>query len=99
MAGLLRLQGLLAGTKDPLLRDISFRVPSRKLGLIYGRSGAGKTTLLQLIAGLTVPTSGSISITETTGPLCSLQDGANRAALDGRLAYQIGHARSVPCCI
>ena len=79
MAKLLRAQGLLAGTKDPLLRDISFRVPSRKLGLIYGRSGAGKTTLLQLIAGLTNPTSGSISIMETTGVLGSLQDGADSA--------------------
>ncbi|CAK0738148.1 hypothetical protein CVIRNUC_001001 [Coccomyxa viridis] len=56
-----------AGTEEPLLRNISFRVPARKLGLIYGRSGAGKTTLLQLVAGLTTPTSGSISITETTG--------------------------------
>ena len=46
-------------------------MPARKLGLIYGRSGAGKTTLLQLVAGLTIPTAGSISITETTGALCS----------------------------
>ncbi len=50
-----------------MLQDISFRVPAKKLGLIYGRSGAGKTTLLQLIAGLTTPTSGSICITETAG--------------------------------
>ena len=57
----------LTGTEEPLLRNISFRVPARKLGLIYGRSGAGKTTLLQLLAGLTTPTSGTISITETTG--------------------------------
>ena len=55
------------GTEEPLLRNISFRVPARKLGLIYGRSGAGKTTLLQLLAGLTTPTAGTISITETTG--------------------------------
>ena len=55
------------GTEEPLLRGISFRVPARKLGLIYGRSGAGKTTLLQLVAGLTTPTAGTISITETTG--------------------------------
>ena len=56
-----------AGTEAPLLQDISFRVPAKKLGLIYGRSGAGKTTLLQLIAGLTTPTSGTICITETAG--------------------------------
>ncbi|CAL5223971.1 g6580 [Coccomyxa viridis] len=56
-----------AGTEAPLLRDISFHVPAKKLGLIYGRSGAGKTTLLQLIAGLTAPTSGSICINETAG--------------------------------
>ena len=45
----------LAGTEEPLLRNISFRVPARKLGLMYGRSGAGKTTLLQLVAGLSTP--------------------------------------------
>jgi len=62
-----------AGTERPLLQDITFKVPAKKLGLIYGRSGAGKTTLLQLIAGLTTPTSGSISVTETAGALCTVR--------------------------
>ena len=50
-------------------------MPARKLGLIYGRSGAGKTTLLQLLAGLSTPTAGSISITETTGAPGNLRSG------------------------
>ncbi|XP_024974395.1 ABC transporter I family member 11, chloroplastic isoform X1 [Cynara cardunculus var. scolymus] len=50
------------GTQLNLLNDVSFTLPEKSFGLIFGRSGSGKTTLLQLIAGLTKPTSGSIYI-------------------------------------
>ncbi|KAL8538461.1 hypothetical protein ACS0TY_000461 [Phlomoides rotata] len=50
------------GTEIDLLNDISFSLPEKSFGLIFGRSGSGKTTLLQLIAGLIKPTSGSIYI-------------------------------------
>ncbi|KAL3813910.1 hypothetical protein ACJIZ3_015178 [Penstemon smallii] len=50
------------GTKIDLLNRVSFSLPERSFGLIFGRSGSGKTTLLQLIAGLSKPTSGSIYI-------------------------------------
>ncbi|KAK9052277.1 hypothetical protein SSX86_028906 [Deinandra increscens subsp. villosa] len=50
------------GTQINLLNDVSFTLPEKSFGLIFGRSGSGKTTLLQLIAGLTKPTSGSIYI-------------------------------------
>ncbi|BDA48515.1 Energy-coupling factor transporter ATP-binding protein Ecf [Coccomyxa sp. Obi] len=56
-----------AGTEAPLLSDVSLRVPPKQMGLVYGRSGAGKTTLLQLIAGLTQPTSGSITLLRPSG--------------------------------
>lgn len=51
-----------AGSPVPLLDSISLQLPANKLGLIFGRSGAGKTTLLQLLAGLTVPTSGTVTL-------------------------------------
>lgn len=48
------------GTQLNLLNDISFCLPEKSFGLIFGRSGSGKTTLLQVLAGLSKPTSGSI---------------------------------------
>src|SRR5919204_1364802 len=45
-----------------IIRDISFDVPSRQFVAIMGPSGSGKSTLLGLIAGLDLPSSGSIFI-------------------------------------
>jgi ABC-type lipoprotein export system ATPase subunit len=42
------------------IANLSFRVGS--CTVLRGRSGSGKTTLLNLIAGITVPTAGSIQI-------------------------------------
>ncbi|GAV64254.1 ABC_tran domain-containing protein [Cephalotus follicularis] len=50
------------GTQVNLLNRVSFSLPERSFGLIFGQSGSGKTTLLQLLAGLNKPTSGSINI-------------------------------------
>ncbi|KAL9249245.1 ABC transporter I family member 11, chloroplastic-like protein [Drosera capensis] len=50
------------GTQISLLNEVSFSLPQKSCGLIFGRSGSGKTTLLQLIAGLNKPTSGSIVV-------------------------------------
>lgn len=50
------------GTQHNLLNEVSFTLPQKSFGLIFGRSGSGKTTLLQLLAGLSKPTSGSINI-------------------------------------
>jgi heme exporter protein A len=44
-----------------LFEALSFVVPSGAALLIEGPNGAGKTTLLRVIAGLTVPESGSIT--------------------------------------
>ncbi|XP_010917541.1 ABC transporter I family member 11, chloroplastic isoform X2 [Elaeis guineensis] len=49
-------------TQHNLLSEVSFSLPEKSFGLIFGRSGSGKTTLLQLLAGLSKPTSGSINI-------------------------------------
>ncbi|KAJ9178835.1 hypothetical protein P3X46_010684 [Hevea brasiliensis] len=50
------------GTQLNLLNEVSFSLPEKSFGLIFGQSGSGKTTLLQLLAGLSEPTSGSIGI-------------------------------------
>ncbi|KAK4764547.1 hypothetical protein SAY86_025637 [Trapa natans] len=50
------------GTQLNLLRGVSFSLPEKSFGLIFGQSGSGKTTLLQLLAGLNEPTAGSICI-------------------------------------
>ena len=45
----------------PALRDISLEVPKGSVLALLGRNGAGKTTMLRILAGLTSPTSGSVS--------------------------------------
>src|SRR5260370_2573400 len=44
------------------VRDISFTVAAGSLVTLLGPSGCGKTTTLRMIAGLELPTSGSIMI-------------------------------------
>ncbi|KAJ7561532.1 hypothetical protein O6H91_03G031800 [Diphasiastrum complanatum] len=48
------------GTEAFILKNVTFSLPEKSLGLIYGRSGSGKTTLLQILAGLAMPTKGLV---------------------------------------
>ena len=43
-----------------VLRDVNFTIPDAAFVAIVGPSGSGKTTLLGLLAGLDVPTAGSV---------------------------------------
>ena len=52
----------IAGAPLPVLRDVTFDVPSRAAIAIVGPNGSGKSTLLRLIAGLLQPDSGTIAI-------------------------------------
>ncbi|MFT3862286.1 ABC transporter ATP-binding protein [Micropruina sp.] len=47
---------------DPVLRDLSFTAPSRKMTAIVGPSGSGKTTITKLIARFYDPEAGTVSI-------------------------------------
>lgn len=47
---------------DPVLRDLSFVVPDKKLTALVGDSGSGKSTILNLIAKYYEPQSGKIFI-------------------------------------
>jgi iron complex transport system ATP-binding protein len=46
----------------PILEDISWVIDSAERWVIVGPNGAGKTTLLGMLASLTHPTSGSVTI-------------------------------------
>jgi subfamily B ATP-binding cassette protein MsbA len=50
---------------EPVLSDVSFRVPRGSVVALVGPSGAGKTTLLDLLARFYEVTAGSISIDGT----------------------------------
>ena len=58
-------------TRLAVLRDVSFDIPQGAFVSIVGPSGSGKTTLLGLLAGLDLPSRGSVTL-----------DGADLTRLD-----------------
>ncbi|MFW5654509.1 MAG: ABC transporter ATP-binding protein [Roseicyclus sp.] len=55
---------------QPVLSDVSLTVSRGEVLALVGRSGCGKSTLLHILAGLTAPRSGSVTIggTKVSGP-------------------------------
>src|ERR1043166_4676150 len=50
------------GAKQPALASLSAAIPRGIVTGLVGPDGAGKTTLMRLMAGLLLPSSGSVSI-------------------------------------
>lgn len=48
--------------KHPALNDVSLKIPSQKITLLYGENGSGKSTLSKLICRFFDPDDGSIKI-------------------------------------
>ncbi|MGH3749305.1 MAG: ATP-binding cassette domain-containing protein, partial [Micromonosporaceae bacterium] len=48
------------GTKTPVLRDVSLRLPAGATVALVGENGAGKTTLINLLCGFYRPSEGQI---------------------------------------
>jgi len=48
--------------KQSALKDITLTLPMGKIIGIVGENGSGKSTLLKLIAGLSLPTSGTVTV-------------------------------------
>lgn len=66
----------------PILHEVSFAVQSGEAVAIVGASGSGKSTLLGLMAGLDLPTAGTVRLLGED--LAALDEDA-RAALRGRV--------------
>src|SRR4249920_1317204 len=84
-AGALTAAGLGKRVRLPdheltILRDVSFTIRSGEAVAIVGASGSGKSTLLSLMAGLDVPSEGSVSL---DGVSLSSLDEDGRAAIRG----------------
>ncbi len=58
------------GRSTPALANLDASIPPRGVTLVTGPSGCGKSTLLGVLAGLVVPSSGSVEVggTPATGP-------------------------------
>jgi branched-chain amino acid transport system ATP-binding protein len=67
--GLLTVNGVIAGYSgaDQILKGIDFAVEDKEIVCIVGPNGAGKSTLLKTIAGLLVPSAGSIALQGKAG--------------------------------
>ena len=48
------------GAKNPLIKDLSIKIPAGEKVAVLGRMGSGKSTFAKLCAGLIQPTTGSI---------------------------------------
>ena len=62
----IKLQKRLHSANGPIQLDVNIDIQRGDLVSLFGVSGAGKTTLLRMLAGLTVPDSGSLIVDGVT---------------------------------
>jgi ABC-type polysaccharide/polyol phosphate transport system ATPase subunit len=80
------LRAILGRGEQPTfdaLRGVSFDAYPGECFGILGRNGSGKSTVLQILAGITLPTSGSMTVRGTVLPLLAVGAGF-QAELTGR---------------
>lgn len=61
----------------PALDNISFEIGDGEVVGIIGKNGAGKSTLMKILAGITFPTSGNVTVNGSVGSLINLNAGFN----------------------
>lgn len=59
---MIRLEGIVAKKGRFALADVSFALAKGAFGVVIGPAGSGKTTLLEVVAGLLVPASGTLTL-------------------------------------
>jgi ABC-type polysaccharide/polyol phosphate transport system ATPase subunit len=69
------LRDLSPSETFPALQDVSFTVPSGRTYGVIGRNGSGKSTALKLVAGITKPTSGAVTVRGRVSALIELGAG------------------------
>src|SRR5438105_7597485 len=69
------LRDLQPSETFPALTDVSFTVPKGSTYGVIGRNGSGKSTALKLVAGITKPTSGVVTVNGRVSALIELGAG------------------------
>src|SRR4051812_25373727 len=77
------LRDLRPNETFPALEDVSFTVPKGSTYGVIGRNGSGKSTALKLVAGITKPTSGRVTVAGRISALIELGAGSH-PELSGR---------------
>ena len=57
------------------LRDVTVTVPRGEIMGVIGRNGSGKTTLMKIIAGITAPTTGQVTVVGRVGAMLRMGTG------------------------
>ncbi|GAB4343839.1 MAG: ABC transporter ATP-binding protein [Desulfobulbaceae bacterium] len=77
------------------LRDVSLELQRGEVLGIVGKNGSGKSTLLKLIAGVLVPSSGTISVRGNVNALLELGSGLNPQFTGLQNIYFMGRVQGI----
>jgi lipopolysaccharide transport system ATP-binding protein len=77
------------------LQDVSISVPAGSATGIVGHNGAGKTTLLKVIAGITSPSAGAVTVSGRIGALVDLLGGSHPELTGRENIYLLGAIRGL----